>query len=197
MIYPESTTNPYGCQAYASFIPDDPDDGGSVDPPPLIALIDRGGNCSFVVKVQHAQDAGAQAVLIVNNDATYGRNLPYMSGGVEGISVKIPAMIVRGSDGDIIKANLNATGGLYIAMSYFLPNPDDRVEFDLYTVAGETASAKFRTQFRSVVTALGSSVLFEPHYQYLKSYYTSTGQHRTGRGAQRCSKSPLELFAVN
>ncbi|MEM1326373.1 MAG: PA domain-containing protein [Bacteroidota bacterium] len=44
-----------------------------------IALIDR-GNCTFLEKALNAQQAGAVAVVICNNDATNGNQLPILDG---------------------------------------------------------------------------------------------------------------------
>ncbi|HEX6333307.1 MAG TPA: M36 family metallopeptidase, partial [Flavisolibacter sp.] len=72
-----------------------------------IALIDR-GNCNFTVKVKNAQDAGAIAVIMVNNVA----GAPITMGGADN-TITIPAVMISQSDGAAIKAqlgnNVNAT----------------------------------------------------------------------------------------
>ncbi|MEM1223428.1 MAG: PA domain-containing protein [Verrucomicrobiota bacterium] len=69
-----------------------------------IVLIDR-GNCNFDEKVARAQEAGAIAVIIANND---GDDLFPMFGNDEGIT--IPSVFIGQSDGDSLKAL--ATGSL-------------------------------------------------------------------------------------
>jgi hypothetical protein len=194
VIYPEVDTNPFGCSPFQPFVPEDPS-GGEL-PPSLIALIDR-GNCSFAQKVLNAQNAGAAAVIVVNNDAVYGSFLPFLYAGPEGKNLQIPAMIIRGVDGNIFKANVNATGGLQVDMQYFIPNDDDRVEFDLYTFAADKSSTTFKRQFRSVVSTLGEHVLFEPHYQTLNSYYTSYGSRLCLLSADQCTKTNLDRKCGN
>jgi len=115
VIYPEVETNRFGCNPYATHF--NPDWSGTS----LIAMIDR-GNCSFVTKVQNAQNAGAAAVIVVNDDATWPGSLPFMSAGAEGDRISIPSMIIYGDDGDVLKQHLNATFGLTVKMSYFLPS---------------------------------------------------------------------------
>lgn len=63
-----------------------------------IALIRR-GSCAFVVKVKAAQDAGAVAVIMMNNVA----GTPIPMGGTD-ISITIPSVMVSQSDGNIIEA---------------------------------------------------------------------------------------------
>lgn len=75
-----------------------------------IALIDR-GNCDFTFKVEAAQNAGALAVIIVNNVA----GQPIQMGGTSN-TVNIPSIMISQNDGDLIKAQLqngtvNATIG--------------------------------------------------------------------------------------
>jgi len=65
-----------------------------------IALIDR-GNCRFVNKVQNAEDAGAVAVIIINNL----NGNPITMGGSTG-SITIPSIMISKADGDKIKAAL-------------------------------------------------------------------------------------------
>jgi hypothetical protein len=61
------------------------------------ALIDR-GNCTFVVKVKFAQDAGAVGAIVANNVA----GSPIVMGGTDA-SITIPAMMISLDDGAKIK----------------------------------------------------------------------------------------------
>lgn len=66
-----------------------------------IALIDR-GNCNFTVKVKNAQNAGAIAVIMVNNV----QGNPIIMGGTDN-TITIPAVMVSINDGQVLKNNLN------------------------------------------------------------------------------------------
>jgi hypothetical protein len=66
-----------------------------------IALIDR-GNCAFTVKVKNAQDAGAIAVLIADNELN---SPPPGMGGVDP-TITISSVRVTLPDADAIRANL-------------------------------------------------------------------------------------------
>ena len=65
-----------------------------------IAVVDR-GECFFTDKVKNAQNAGAVAVIVVNNQPA---GLPPMGG--EDPTITIPSAGISQSDGDLIKAAL-------------------------------------------------------------------------------------------
>jgi extracellular elastinolytic metalloproteinase len=66
-----------------------------------IALIDR-GNCTFVVKVKNAQNAGAVAAIVANNA---GDSI-FTMGGTDA-TITIPSVFIGKSDGGTIKSRLN------------------------------------------------------------------------------------------
>lgn len=74
-----------------------------------IALIDR-GTCTFVDKVEAAQNAGAIAVVVVNNQPD---TLITMSGDYK---LNIPSVFMRLGDGNIIKERLKAGETVTISM---------------------------------------------------------------------------------
>ncbi len=67
-----------------------------------VALITRGG-CSFVVKVKAAQDAGAVAVVIKNNNA---EKAPFTMTGVDD-TIIIPAITVSKAYGDSLSGQID------------------------------------------------------------------------------------------
>ncbi|MEM9554391.1 MAG: M36 family metallopeptidase [Acidobacteriota bacterium] len=71
----------------------------------LIAVIDR-GSCEFGLKVLNAENAGAIAAIVVNNQ---GDGTLTMGPGVNGGAVTIPSVFLGQSDGDAIKAELPGT----------------------------------------------------------------------------------------
>jgi hypothetical protein len=68
-----------------------------------IAVVERGG-CDFTVKSQNAQDAGAIAVLIVNNVA----GPPIVAGGTDPGTLTIPTIMISKEDGQNIIAQLGS-----------------------------------------------------------------------------------------
>jgi hypothetical protein len=73
-------------------------------PAGAIALVDR-GTCTFVVKVNNAQAAGAVAVIVANNVP----GEPITMGGTDP-GIVIPSVMVSLADGNTIKAGLPANG---------------------------------------------------------------------------------------
>ena len=63
-----------------------------------IVLIER-GDCLFVTKFQHAVDAGAIAVIVVDNEYSA---LPFAMGGGDGDAFGIPGVLIRRADGETI-----------------------------------------------------------------------------------------------
>lgn len=67
-----------------------------------IALIRR-GNCTFVEKVKFAQDAGAVAVIMMNN----APGTPVAMGGTDA-TITIPSVMISKTDGDMLEAALGS-----------------------------------------------------------------------------------------
>ncbi len=74
-----------------------------------IALIDRGG-CAFVTKATNAQNAGATAVVVCNNDSANPDALGYMGGDDMG-TLTIPAVMISYGDCQTIRAELPGVMG--------------------------------------------------------------------------------------
>lgn len=83
-----------GCNALQGFTPGN------------IAVIRRGG-CEFGLKSLNAEQAGASAAIIANNDGSNGTIS--MGGGAVGNQVTIPAAMIGNQDGDAIVADLGGT----------------------------------------------------------------------------------------
>jgi hypothetical protein len=72
----------------------------------LIAVLDR-GDCEFGVKVLNAENAGAIAAIVINNQ---GDGIMNMGAGAVGNMVTIPSIFIGQSDGEAIKAELPSPG---------------------------------------------------------------------------------------
>lgn len=94
-----------------------------------IALIDR-GTCLFLDKVRRAEEAGATAVIVVNN----APDLPRVMTSTGTNIVNIPSVMISLADGAILKASLGAN--LVARLDAFLTSPND-LEHD--TVAGSSS----------------------------------------------------------
>ncbi len=94
-----------GCGALVGFTPGN------------IAVVDR-GVCEFGDKGVNAQNAGASAMIVVNN--VPGNDTISMGAGMQGGNVTIPAAMIGNDDGNTIKAELpGAVSGTLLD-----PNPD-------------------------------------------------------------------------
>lgn len=75
-----------------------------------IALIDR-GNCSFTTKIKNAQNAGALAVIVVNNVA----GNPFRMSGSDN-TITIPAIMITQSDGNTIKTTVQSGTNINVTL---------------------------------------------------------------------------------
>ena len=108
-----------GCQALVGFTPGN------------VALIDRGA-CEFGVKVLNAENAGAIAAIVVNNQ---GDGTINMGAGAVGDQVTISSVFIGQSNGDLIKAELPTPG---VNATLKLQNPINRdSDFDNGVIAHE------------------------------------------------------------
>lgn len=98
-----------------------------------IALIDR-GNCSFYIKTQFAQDAGAVGVIIANNVA--GSTPPGMS-GTPTQTITIPTVSITQTDGNAIKTQLTNLVNVNATLVICPPAPQLDGSFDNGIVAHE------------------------------------------------------------
>lgn len=154
------------------------DDNGEMMPwpSPYILMVDRGG-CTFVTKVRNAQRSGAAGVVIADNsclcsagDACYSepgvdceQREPIMADDGSGTDITIPAFLMFKQDSDIIKAELRANTMVQVEMAWSLPSPDDRVEYDLWTMPTDLVSRDFLRTFKDAAVGLGDRAYFTPH----------------------------------
>lgn len=90
-----------------------------------IAIIDR-GNCEFGTKVLNAENAGAIAAIMVNNQ---GDGVMTMGAGSDGRLVTIPSVLIGRSDGDTIKSGLGSgVNGAVKDTAVDLPNRDSDLD---------------------------------------------------------------------
>lgn len=154
-------------------------------PTPYILMVDRGG-CSFVQKVRNAQKTGAAGVVIADNTclcadhdcvSANGEDVcqpaePIMADDGSGGDISIPSFLMFKKDADEVKAELRANHPVQIEMQWALPQPDDRVEYDLWTTPSDPVSKDFQQKFKPVAEALGDRAYFTPHmyiYDGIKS----------------------------
>lgn len=135
----------------------------------LVVMVDR-GDCHFVEKVRHVQNAGGVAAIIVDNIDE--RRKIYMADDGTGGNIAIPSLCISKKDGDTLKEELAAApaggmGGVAVKFSWNLPHPDNRVEWDFWTSSDNAFSIKFKKEFAPVAEALGKHTLMSPHYEFV------------------------------
>lgn len=143
---------------------------------PFILMVDR-GSCTFVKKVRNAQRAGAAGVIIadnvclcsdtdckaVNGQLTCESTEPIMADDGSGADISIPSFLMFKHDADAVKDQLKEDQPVQLEMSWSLPNPDDRVEYELWNSPTDDVSKQFLTEFKPLAKALGDRAYFTPH----------------------------------
>ena len=153
--------------------------------PPFILMVDR-GNCAFVQKVRNAQRSGAAGVVIADNvclcsdqecisrQTDNGKDgsataapcetaEPVMADDGSGADVSIPSMLMFKHDADSVKSVLTGNHPVRIEMQWSLPQPDDRVEYDLFSSPTDPVTHHFFKEFKHIAKALGKRAYFTPH----------------------------------
>eukprot|EP00551_Chaetoceros_affinis_P002403 CAMPEP_0203641242 /NCGR_PEP_ID=MMETSP0088-20131115/6550_1 /ASSEMBLY_ACC=CAM_ASM_001087 /TAXON_ID=426623 /ORGANISM="Chaetoceros affinis, Strain CCMP159" /LENGTH=522 /DNA_ID=CAMNT_0050496631 /DNA_START=34 /DNA_END=1602 /DNA_ORIENTATION=- len=153
-------------------------------PSPFILMVDR-GSCSFVQKARNAQHAGAAGLIIADNlclcndqkclnetgseDAFVQceNNEPIMADDGSGGDITIPAFLMFKVDANLIKQEVKDRQGIVqLEMSWAMPNPDSKVEYELWTVPSEEVSKDFQKDWKDIAKSLGDHSYFTPH-QYI------------------------------
>lgn len=120
ILVDDGTGNPNeGCNAL--------NNGGAING--NIALVDR-GNCNFTVKVLNAQNAGATACIVCNNQPT----APFAMGGADP-TINIPSVMISQADCNLLKAQL--AGGVNVSLSNTGPAFNKDGDFDNGIIAHE------------------------------------------------------------
>ncbi|MBK8566152.1 MAG: T9SS type A sorting domain-containing protein [Saprospiraceae bacterium] len=93
-----------------------------------IAVVDR-GTCEFGLKCLNAEQAGAIAVVVLNNAANAGLGTIVMGAGAVGANVTVPAVMLSYEDGEIIRAEM-ATGPVNMTIGNIQFANDMRIASD-------------------------------------------------------------------
>jgi hypothetical protein len=140
-----------------------------------------------MVQIRNAQRSGAAAVIIADNTclcsdsdcmSQSGMTVcetqePIMADDGSGSDISIPSFLMFKRDADKVKVEVKANRPVQIEMKWNLPNPDDRVEYDLWTTPSDMVSRDFLKDFGKIAEALGDRAYFTPHmyiYDGIKSH---------------------------
>mmetsp|Transcript_21507 Transcript_21507/g.46625 ORF Transcript_21507/g.46625 Transcript_21507/m.46625 type:complete len:550 (+) Transcript_21507:166-1815(+) len=145
---------------------------------PFILMVDR-GDCTFVQKVRNAQKNGASAVLIADDMCLCDRQTckpdeeageycevdePIMADDGSGSDISIPSFLVFKEDADEIKQTLMDNTQVRVQMSFKVPAPDSRVEYDLWTHPSDANSRPIEKSWGVAALALAEHASFTPHH---------------------------------
>eukprot|EP00898_Chlorokybus_atmophyticus_P003912 jgi/Chlat1/4521/Chrsp29S04587 len=164
VVYPDA--NQDGCQIF-------PGDGHTYSPQrgvSQIVMLNRGG-CYFTQKIFNAQQAGASAVLVVDDrdeplitmDTPADEYLP---------NITIPSAFIQLSLGKKIREAIQTGKMVQVSLEWDLPHPDNRVEWELWVNSNQACGPKcdaqldFIKSFNAVASSLeqGKFTEFTPHY---------------------------------
>eukprot|EP00548_Thalassiothrix_antarctica_P007922 CAMPEP_0194139788 /NCGR_PEP_ID=MMETSP0152-20130528/9393_1 /TAXON_ID=1049557 /ORGANISM="Thalassiothrix antarctica, Strain L6-D1" /LENGTH=384 /DNA_ID=CAMNT_0038837747 /DNA_START=81 /DNA_END=1232 /DNA_ORIENTATION=+ len=105
-----------------------------------------------------------------------------------GSDITIPSFLMFKQDADLIKAELIENHMVRLEMAWPLPNPDVRVEYELWTTPTDAIGRGFELQFKSAATALGNRAYFTPHMSVYDGIKMGCGSNRTDYdGVNPCS----------
>ncbi|XP_057497409.1 vacuolar-sorting receptor 1-like [Actinidia eriantha] len=144
---------------------------------PIFLLIDR-GDCYFTWKAWNAQNAGAAAILVVDDrvEPLITMDMPEEEDAradyLEKIS--IPSALISKTFGNNVKKAISSGEMVNINLDWreSLPHPDDRVEYEFWTNTNDECGPKCDNQIEFVKNFKGAAQLLEkkgytqftPHY---------------------------------
>lgn len=134
-----------------------------------VIVVDRGG-CTFVTKVRVAQEFGAGAVIVVDNESSgLTKNQIHqliMANDGYGELVKIPSVFVSYDEGKLLKEQIIANrndGGVIAEMAWNVPS-NDVVIMDLWMSPDYVEAQQFLIDFKETGEKLINILQFIPHY---------------------------------
>ncbi|KAJ9183372.1 hypothetical protein P3X46_007235 [Hevea brasiliensis] len=167
-----SDKEPLGCQPFDGDKP-----FRSMSCHPTILLLDR-GECHFALKVWNAQQAGAAAVVVVDNidEPLITMDSPEANGNADGYveKIQIPSALIERSFGESLKQALKNGEDVMIKLDWreSVPNPDQKVEYEFWTNSNDECGTRCNEQMEFVKSFKGHAQIFEkggytlftPHY---------------------------------
>jgi len=135
-------------------------------PTTKILLVKRGGGCSFVRKVLMAQNAGAAAVIVMDNDYQHNK-IVFMGNDGTGDDIKIPSVFVNYETGIALQAAMKTWGDNTIraSLTWSIPKTDAKVRWSLWTSAEDRTATNFKENFQLAFQRIGAKhQLFTPHF---------------------------------
>ncbi|GMJ05585.1 vaculolar sorting receptor 3, VACUOLAR SORTING RECEPTOR 3, binding protein of 80 kDa 2;2 [Hibiscus trionum] len=179
---------------------------------PAFVLVDR-GDCFFALKVWNVQNAGASAVLVVDD---IEEELITMDAPEEDRSaakyienITIPSALIEKTFGDTLKKAISGGDMVNVNLDWreSVPHPDDRVEYELWTNSNDECGVKcdilmgFVKNFKGAAQVLekGGYTQFTPHYitWYCPQAFTLSRQCKSQciNHGRYCAPDPEQDFS--
>ncbi|KAL4308453.1 hypothetical protein GQ457_01G000970 [Hibiscus cannabinus] len=207
VVYPKE--NRKACNSFDEFGISFKSKSGSL---PTFVLVDR-GDCFFALKVWNVQNAGASAVLVVDD---IEEELITMDAPEEDLSavkyienITIPSALIEKTFGDTLKKAISGGDMVNVNLDWreAVPHPDDRVEYELWTNSNDECGVKcdilmeFVKDFKGAAQVLekGGYTQFTPHYitWYCPQAFTLSRQCKSQciNHGRYCAPDPEQDFS--
>ncbi|KAL1831664.1 hypothetical protein ACET3Z_001315 [Daucus carota] len=172
VVYPKD--NKKGCKSFDDLGISFKSKPGSL---PTFVLVDR-GDCFFALKVWNVQNAGASAVLVVDDTEEPLITMDTPEEDVKAAkyiqNITIPSALLDKSFGEKLKKVISNGDMVNVNLDWreSVPHPDDRVEYELWTNSNDECGIKcdmlmdFVKDFKGAAQLLerGGYTQFTPHY---------------------------------
>lgn len=203
--YPKS--NRKACQSFDQFdISFKPKQAGGR---PTFVLVDR-GECFFTTKAWNAQNAGAAAVLVVDDKSEPLITMDNPEEGKEHLeNITIPSVLITKKLGESLKKSAENGDMLSVLLDWreSLPHPDERVEYEFWTNSNDECGPKCDMQMDFVRSFRGTAQILEkkgytqftPHYitWYCPEAFVSSKQCKSQciNHGRYCAPDPEQDFS--
>ncbi|KAI3829510.1 hypothetical protein L1987_03635 [Smallanthus sonchifolius] len=199
--------NHEACNSFSDGVSFKPENAGGL---PVFLLADR-GDCYFTQKAWNAQNAGAAAILVADNeDRLLTMDLPKDDPNITYLqNLTISSLFITHSLGSSIKTALENKDLVLVTLDWTeaLPHPDQRVEYEFWTDSNDECGLKCENQLNFVKTFKGVAQILEqsghtrftPHYitWYCPVEYASSTKCKSQciNHGKYCAPDPEEDFS--
>ena len=149
-----------------------------------IVMLDR-GSCSFVTKTRNAQNIGAKAVIVVNNNDDYIHDIYAIDDGT-GSDIKVPMMLISKSDGEKLKVFFRnklkyINQDLKVLMKFELKK-SDKINFEIIWSSTNLEIYNLLSNLQEILNSFpAESFHFYPIY-YIQSHPNFVPKFRLEKG---------------
>lgn len=164
LIYNPDSINTNGCEPFTDYFYELSEPTYNLP----VFVVDR-GSCTFVTKARNAQNAGALAVIVINDKDENIQQLILSDDGT-GSDVQIPVILINNQEGEIIKKFFNDykndkyTINRITANIEHLSEISETIRMDLFFTADNPAAYKFLRDMGPAIEEMGENIELVPNY---------------------------------